>query len=101
MHDLKNCSSLRLNTSRNMFFFLVMVLFTLAPPGYFNDVIQVIFSSPPTVVLIVAFFLDRTHTPRARSTWKDSGRHLKEQSDKSEKTREIYDLITSLGDMCS
>ncbi|KAG8650575.1 hypothetical protein MANES_07G054700v8 [Manihot esculenta] len=68
---------------------------------WFNDVIQVIFSSPPTVALIVAFFLDRTHTPRARSTWKDSGRHLKEQSDESEKTREIYDLITSLGDMCS
>uniref|UniRef100_A0A2C9VIQ0 Uncharacterized protein n=1 Tax=Manihot esculenta TaxID=3983 RepID=A0A2C9VIQ0_MANES len=68
---------------------------------WFNDLIQVIFSSPPTVALIVAFFLDRTHTPRARSTWKDSGRHFKKQSDESEKTREIYDLITSLGDMCS
>ncbi|KAJ9175116.1 hypothetical protein P3X46_013698 [Hevea brasiliensis] len=68
---------------------------------WFNDIMQVIFSSPPTVALIVAFFLDRTHTPGACSTWKDSGRYLKDKSDESEKTKEIYDFITSLGDMCS
>ncbi|XP_058007376.1 nucleobase-ascorbate transporter 4-like isoform X1 [Hevea brasiliensis] len=68
---------------------------------WFNDIVQVIFSSPPTVALIVAFFLDRTHTPGACSTWKDSGRYLKDKSDESEKTKEIYDFIISLGDMCS
>ncbi|KAJ9175120.1 hypothetical protein P3X46_013702 [Hevea brasiliensis] len=68
---------------------------------WFNDIIQVIFSSPPTVALIIAFFLDRTHTPKARSTRKDSGMDLKEQYDESGMTQEIYEIITSLGDLCS
>ncbi|XP_058007373.1 nucleobase-ascorbate transporter 4-like [Hevea brasiliensis] len=68
---------------------------------WFNDIIQVIFSSPPTVALIIAFFLDRTHTPKAHSTRKDSGMDLKEQYDESEMTQQIYKIITSLDDLCS
>lgn len=42
---------------------------------WFNDVIQVIFSSPATVAIIVAFFLDCTHGRGHSTTRRDSGRH--------------------------
>ncbi|OAY39310.1 nucleobase-ascorbate transporter 4 [Manihot esculenta] len=42
---------------------------------WFNSIMQVIFSSPATVAIIVAFFLDCTHSLRDSSTRRDSGRH--------------------------
>ncbi|CAK7330191.1 unnamed protein product [Dovyalis caffra] len=42
---------------------------------WFNDVMQVIFSSPATVALIVAYFLDGTHSLGHSTTRRDSGRH--------------------------
>ncbi|KAF9675791.1 hypothetical protein SADUNF_Sadunf09G0069500 [Salix dunnii] len=42
---------------------------------WFNDIVQVIFSSPATVALIVAYFLDCTHSLGHSSTRRDSGRH--------------------------
>ncbi|PNT20372.1 hypothetical protein POPTR_009G086800v4 [Populus trichocarpa] len=42
---------------------------------WFNDAIQVIFSSPATVAIIVAFFLDCTHSRGHSTTRRDSGRH--------------------------
>lgn len=42
---------------------------------WFNDAIQVIFSSPATVAIIVAFFLDSTHSRGHSTTRRDSGRH--------------------------
>ncbi|XP_022749145.1 nucleobase-ascorbate transporter 4-like [Durio zibethinus] len=42
---------------------------------WFNNVMQVIFSSPATVAIIVAFFLDSTHSYWHSSVRRDSGRH--------------------------
>ncbi|MBA0771606.1 hypothetical protein Gotri_007099 [Gossypium trilobum] len=42
---------------------------------WFNNVMQVIFSSPATVGFIVAFFLDCTHSYGHSSVRRDSGRH--------------------------
>ncbi|KAJ6409448.1 hypothetical protein OIU84_009033 [Salix udensis] len=42
---------------------------------WFNDIVQVIFSSPATVALIIAYFLDCTHSRGHISTRRDSGRH--------------------------
>ncbi|XP_022763531.1 nucleobase-ascorbate transporter 4-like [Durio zibethinus] len=42
---------------------------------WFNNVMQVIFSSPATVGIIVAIFLDSTHSFGHSSVWRDSGRH--------------------------
>ncbi|PQM39346.1 hypothetical protein Pyn_04226 [Prunus yedoensis var. nudiflora] len=42
---------------------------------WFNNIVQVIFSSPATVAIIIAFFLDSTVSRRHSSTRRDSGRH--------------------------
>ncbi|KAJ6948816.1 hypothetical protein NC651_002971 [Populus alba x Populus x berolinensis] len=63
------------STSRNTFWFLVVALSTPVPPGYFNDIIQVIFSSPATVAILVACFLDCTHSLSHITTRRDSGRY--------------------------
>ncbi|XWS54670.1 hypothetical protein CRYUN_Cryun10bG0108400 [Craigia yunnanensis] len=42
---------------------------------WFNNVMQVIFSSPATVAVIIAFFLDCTHSYGHSSVRRDSGRH--------------------------
>ncbi|KDO57922.1 hypothetical protein CISIN_1g0460591mg, partial [Citrus sinensis] len=41
----------------------------------FNNIIQVIFTSPATVATIVAYFLDCTHSLGHSATRRDSGRH--------------------------
>lgn len=41
----------------------------------FNNIFQVIFSSPATVAIIVAYFLDCTHSVKHSETRRDSGRH--------------------------
>ncbi|KAF8013921.1 hypothetical protein BT93_I1703 [Corymbia citriodora subsp. variegata] len=41
----------------------------------FNNIMQVIFSSAPTVALMVAFLLDTTHSWRHSAVRTDSGRH--------------------------
>jgi hypothetical protein len=41
----------------------------------FNNIVQVIFSSPATVAIIVAFLLDTTLSRGQSSTRRDSGRH--------------------------
>jgi hypothetical protein len=90
------------NISINLSFYLDTALFKLAPPRYayilpeklliaikpsliiltvasnnmqFNNIVQVIFSSPATVAIIVAYFLDATMSPAHASTRRDSGRH--------------------------
>ncbi|KAJ8768985.1 hypothetical protein K2173_023980 [Erythroxylum novogranatense] len=42
---------------------------------WFNDIMQVIFTSPATVGIATAYLLDITHSPRHSSTRRDSGRH--------------------------
>ncbi|KAJ8763378.1 hypothetical protein K2173_002261 [Erythroxylum novogranatense] len=42
---------------------------------WFNDIMQVIFTSPATVGIVIAYILDITHSPRHRSRRRDSGRH--------------------------
>ncbi|KDP44514.1 hypothetical protein JCGZ_16347 [Jatropha curcas] len=42
---------------------------------WFNNIMQVSFSSSATVAIIVAFFLDCTLSLSHSSTWRDSGRH--------------------------
>lgn len=42
---------------------------------WFNNIVQVIFSSPATVAAVVAFFLDITLMRNHSSTRRDSGRH--------------------------
>ncbi|CAB4290710.1 unnamed protein product [Prunus armeniaca] len=42
---------------------------------WFNNIVQVIFSSPATVAIIIAFFLDLTVSRGHGSTRRDSGRH--------------------------
>ncbi|XP_031285147.1 nucleobase-ascorbate transporter 4-like [Pistacia vera] len=41
----------------------------------FNNIFQVIFSSPATVAIMVAYFLDCTHSVGHSATRRDSGRH--------------------------
>jgi solute carrier family 23 (nucleobase transporter), member 1 len=41
----------------------------------FNVMVNVIFSSPATVVAIIAYLLDCTHLYWDASVWKDSGWH--------------------------
>ncbi|KAI5604080.1 hypothetical protein BDE02_01G261700 [Populus trichocarpa] len=43
--------------------------------GPFNDIMQLIFSSPATVAILVACFLDCTHSLAHSTTRRDSGRH--------------------------
>ncbi|BBH09705.1 Xanthine/uracil permease family protein [Prunus dulcis] len=42
---------------------------------WFNNIVQVIFSSPATVAIIIAFFLDLTVSRQHSATRRDSGRH--------------------------
>lgn len=41
----------------------------------FNNIVQALFSSPASVAIIVAYFLDLTVSRGERSTCRDSGRH--------------------------
>ncbi|CAN0920799.1 Nucleobase-ascorbate transporter 4 [Linum grandiflorum] len=66
---------------------------------WFNDMMQVIFTSQATVAFLVAFILDSTHSRSHKSTRRDSGRHW---SDKfiyfcqDSRTEEFYCLPYSL-----
>ncbi|KAG4910302.1 hypothetical protein JHK87_056418 [Glycine soja] len=42
---------------------------------WFNNIVQALFSSPASVAIIVAYFLDLTVSRGERSTCRDSGRH--------------------------
>ncbi|CAN1284924.1 Nucleobase-ascorbate transporter 4 [Linum perenne] len=46
---------------------------------WFNDMMQVIFTSQATVAFLIAFILDSTHTRSHKSTRRDSGRHWSEK----------------------
>jgi len=50
-------------------------LFWFSGNMQFNNIVQVIFSSPATVAIIVAYFLDATMSREHASTHRDSGRH--------------------------
>ncbi|XP_074580333.1 LOW QUALITY PROTEIN: nucleobase-ascorbate transporter LPE1-like [Curcuma longa] len=45
------------------------------PSRTYNDMVNVIFSSPATVAAIIAYFLDSTLHHKEESTWKDRGWH--------------------------
>ncbi|XVF44969.1 hypothetical protein PTKIN_Ptkin02bG0165900 [Pterospermum kingtungense] len=66
---------------------------------WFNTVMQVIFSSPATVAIIVAFFLDCTHSYGHSSVRRDSGRHWWEKFrnfDTDSRSAEFYSLPGNL-----
>ncbi|KAJ9175122.1 hypothetical protein P3X46_013704 [Hevea brasiliensis] len=66
---------------------------------WFNNIMQVIFSSPATVAIIVAFFLDWTHSLRHSSTRRDSGRHWWRKFrnfDQDSRSAEFYSLPYNL-----
>ncbi|KAF3435569.1 hypothetical protein FNV43_RR22658 [Rhamnella rubrinervis] len=66
----------------------------------FNNVVQVIFSSPATVAIIVAYFLDCTLSRGHSSTRRDSGRHWWEKFryfNKDTRSEEFYSLPYNLG----
>ncbi|WJX14880.1 N alpha-acetyl-transferase [Trifolium repens] len=71
--------SLFLGLSIPQYFNQSIVLSGLSPvqtgSTSFNNIVQVIFSSPATVAIIVAYFLDTTMSPAHASTRRDSGRH--------------------------
>ncbi|KAG4918904.1 hypothetical protein JHK82_056332 [Glycine max] len=50
--------------------FLILVIVS-----QFNNIVQALFSSPASVAIIVAYFLDLTVSRGERSTCRDSGRH--------------------------
>ncbi|XP_028789710.1 nucleobase-ascorbate transporter 4-like [Neltuma alba] len=65
----------------------------------FNNIVQVIFSSPPTVAIIVAYFLDSTLARGHASTGRDSGRHWWEKFrnfNQDNRTEEFYALPLKL-----
>ncbi|XP_054785567.1 nucleobase-ascorbate transporter 4 isoform X1 [Prosopis cineraria] len=65
----------------------------------FNNIVQVIFSSAPTVALIVAYFLDSTVAYRHGSTHRDSGRHWWEKFrnfNQDNRSEEFYALPLNL-----
>ncbi|KAJ7946175.1 Nucleobase-ascorbate transporter-like protein [Quillaja saponaria] len=65
----------------------------------FNNIVQVIFSSPATVALIVAFFLDCTLSRGHSSTRRDSGRHWWEKFryyNQDTRSEEFYALPMNL-----
>ncbi|GKV19808.1 hypothetical protein SLEP1_g30026 [Rubroshorea leprosula] len=67
--------------------------------SWFNNIIQVIFSSPATVAIIVAFFLDCTHSYGHSSIRHDSGRHWWEKFryfDSEIRSEEFYSLPFNL-----
>ena len=69
-------------------FVLVLIL-------QFNNIVQVIFSSPATVAIIVAYFLDFTLSRGHSSTRRDSGRHWWEKFrtfNKDIRSEEFYSL---------
>ncbi|KAE8707600.1 Nucleobase-ascorbate transporter 6 [Hibiscus syriacus] len=66
---------------------------------WFNNVMQVIFSSPATVAIIIAFFLDSTHSYGHSSIRRDSGRHWWEKFrtySTDTRTEEFYSLPANL-----
>ncbi|KAB2050906.1 hypothetical protein ES319_A12G019000v1 [Gossypium barbadense] len=66
---------------------------------WFNNVMQVIFSSPATVGFIVAFFLDCTHSYGHSSVRRDSGRHWWEKFrnfNTDTRSEEFYSLPANL-----
>ncbi|KAL4347139.1 hypothetical protein GQ457_17G011710 [Hibiscus cannabinus] len=66
---------------------------------WFNNVMQVIFASPATVGIIVAFFLDCTHSYGHGSVRRDSGRHWWEKFttfSTDTRTEEFYSLPANL-----
>ncbi|KAH1072213.1 hypothetical protein J1N35_024541 [Gossypium stocksii] len=66
---------------------------------WFNNVMQVIFSSPATVGFIVAFFLDCTHSYGHSSVRRDSGRHWWEKFrnfNADTRSEEFYSLPANL-----
>ncbi|KAK0580330.1 hypothetical protein LWI29_000723 [Acer saccharum] len=65
----------------------------------FNDIVQVIFSSPATVAILVAFLLDCTHSRGYSATRLDSGRHWWVKFryfDKDTRSEEFYSLPMNL-----
>ncbi|TXG64086.1 hypothetical protein EZV62_011080 [Acer yangbiense] len=65
----------------------------------FNNIVQVIFSSPATVAILVAFFLDSTHSRGHSATRQDSGRHWWVKFryfDKDTRSEEFYSLPMNL-----
>ncbi|EOX98498.1 PREDICTED: nucleobase-ascorbate transporter 4 [Theobroma cacao] len=66
---------------------------------WFNNVMQVIFSSPATVAIIIAFFLDCTHSYGHSSVRRDSGRHWWEKFrnfNTDSRSEEFYSLPGNL-----
>ncbi|XP_065871865.1 uncharacterized protein [Euphorbia lathyris] len=68
---------------------------------WFNDTVRVTFSSAPTVGVIVAFILDRTHRPKDCSTQRDSGWDWKDIWDETGHIDSTYSIISSVDDLCS
>ncbi|KAL5788052.1 hypothetical protein ACOSP7_005001 [Xanthoceras sorbifolium] len=65
----------------------------------FNNIMQVIFSSPATVAIIIAFFLDCTHSRGHNATRIDSGRHWWAKFryfEKDTRSEEFYSLPWNL-----
>ncbi|KAM1003010.1 hypothetical protein FF1_003325 [Malus domestica] len=66
---------------------------------WFNNIVQVIFSSPATVGIIVAFFLDLTVSRGHSATRRDSGRHWWEKFQNfntDSRSEEFYSLPYNL-----
>ncbi|KAK6253414.1 hypothetical protein QUC31_015134 [Theobroma cacao] len=66
---------------------------------WFNNVMQVIFSSPATVAIIIAFFLDCTQSYGHSSVRRDSGRHWWEKFrnfNTDSRSEEFYSLPGNL-----
>ncbi|KAJ4716132.1 Nucleobase-ascorbate transporter [Melia azedarach] len=65
----------------------------------FNNIMQVIFSSPATVAIIVAYLLDCTHSIGHSATRRDSGRHWWSKFryfDQDTRSEEFYSLPYNL-----
>ncbi|WCJ17996.1 Xanthine/uracil permease family protein [Euphorbia peplus] len=66
---------------------------------WFNNIIQVIFSSPATVAIIVAYSIDISHSLKHTTTRRDSGRHWWRKFrtyDQDIRTEEFYSLPYNL-----
>ncbi|XP_057427807.1 nucleobase-ascorbate transporter 4 [Lotus japonicus] len=107
-----------LNSYRSMFIIGFSLFLGLSVPQYFNEqlllsghgpvhtgsiafnnIVQVIFSSPATVAIIVAYLLDVTLSRGHSSTRRDSGRHWWEKFrnfDQDHRNEEFYSLPMNL-----
>ncbi|KAG4918903.1 hypothetical protein JHK82_056331 [Glycine max] len=107
-----------LNSYRSMFIVGFSLFMGLSVPQYFNEyvllsghgpvhtgttafnnIVQVIFSSPATVAIIVAYFLDLTMSRGEGSTRRDSGRHWWEKFrtfNQDTRTEDFYSLPLNL-----